>query len=137
MKKRLLFFFRYLTASYHFRLWRRRWLNTQTLMVVGISAVFLGTLAWSAPYSGSETAHPAGRAVVPATAVMQATAVVPATSTPEALPADPNAPPTRTPLPAEYLSNGNQTIGITLAAVVLVIIVISGVLLFLPRKDEN
>jgi len=134
MKKRLSFFFRYLTTSRHFRLWRSRWLPPRVLAAVGVMAVFLVVLVWSASaetppkVSDQRAGMSLKHGVVLIHQQMQAT---------EEAPEAPNQPPTRTPLPAEYISNSGQTFGITLAAVLLVIIVVIGVLLFLPRRDET
>jgi uncharacterized membrane protein (UPF0136 family) len=156
MKKRLLFFYRYLTGSRHFRLWRQRWITPQTLMVVGITATFMTTLAWSAPPS-TATAPPAPAQAgsgslqeeLSAGASMQSGPVLQnilqqASVTPdsevapqEAASPDPNVRPTRTPLPAEYYANSNQTTGIILASAVLVLIVVIGVLMLLPNRDEH
>lgn len=45
--------------------------------------------------------------------------------------------PTRTPFPEEFYSNGQQTIGITFAGAVLVLIVVIGVIVYIPRKIDN
>lgn len=44
--------------------------------------------------------------------------------------------PTATPLPVELLTNSNQTIGITLAAALLVLIVVGGVISSLSDKKS-
>jgi uncharacterized membrane protein (UPF0136 family) len=144
MKKRLLFLYRYLTASRHFRLWRSRWITAQTLMVLGISVAFMGTLSWAPPAAGSDSTPPARQSAGQFSMDVQVGLNMQSgmnllqadTATPEA-PPDPDAPPTRTPLPAEYLTNENQTNGLILASVVLVIIVVIGVLLFMPRPEER
>jgi hypothetical protein len=148
MKKRLSFIYRYLTASRHFRLWRARWITAQTLMVAGIIAAFWGTMALSGSYTAAPSlaqADLAGAAAMQSGSVLKSLAQE-ATAQPDAAQdnaaqaaatPEPNLPPTRTPLPAEYLSNSNQTVGITLASVVLVLIVVGGVLLLLPRREEN
>lgn len=115
MIKQIRFIFRYLKS-------RDRWrkiINTQTLMVVVISTAFLSTLAWSAPYSAAEMQVTSSPPVEEGTLV-------------EPTPTDTRA----TPLPPEYLSNGSQTIGITLAATILVIIVVVGVLMFMPTRED-
>jgi uncharacterized membrane protein (UPF0136 family) len=156
MKKRLHFFYRYLTGSRHFRLWRQRWVTPQTLMVLGITATFLSTLAWSAPLStaaapqapvqaGSGSLQEglsAGASMQSGPALqnlLQQASVTPqaeAAPQEEASP-DPNVRPTRTPLPAEYYANSNQTVGIIVASAVLVLIVVIGVLMLMPRRDEH
>lgn len=116
MIKQIRFIFRYLKS-------RNRWrkiINAQMLMVVAISIAFLSTMAWSAPYSSSEMQ------VTSTPSAEEGTAVEPT-------PTDTRA----TPLPPEYLSNGSQTIGITLAATILVIIVVVGVLMFMPTREDS
>ena len=150
MKKRLSFLYRYLTASRHFRLWRARWISLQTLLVVGIIAAFWSTLTWSAPISsalehdlaGASGVKGGAMAKVLAEPLVEAQLPIPNTGR-QVQPAQQATPnpeltlqPTRTPLPAEYISNSNETVGITVASVVLVIIVIVGVLL-LPRREEQ
>lgn len=44
---------------------------------------------------------------------------------------------TATPYPPEFATNSQQTIGLTLAATILVVIVIGGVVLFMPKKSES
>jgi hypothetical protein len=111
-------------AARFLKLFRKRWVNTQSLLVLGISALFLTSLAWTPPATPLEDV-PAGQAALQATEAPGETAT-----------ADPNARPTRTPLPAEYLTNRNQTIGITLAAAMLVLIVVIGFLLYgMGRED--
>jgi hypothetical protein len=137
MKKRLLFFFRYLTASRHFRQWRARWLTTQTLLVAALTMGLFATLAWSAPPADANATRAGKESRLAAGVMMQSGPLLrnllqPAQETPE-----PNQSPTRTPLPAEYLSNSNQTFGITLGSVVLVCIVLIGVLVLLPRMEER
>ena len=39
-------------------------------------------------------------------------------------------------LPPEYLTNGQMTIGITIGAAVLILIVVGGTLSILPRKEQ-
>lgn len=117
MPKRLRFFIRYITAPYRLR----RWLNGQTVVVFLLSALFLTALVWTTPPDQpAEQVSQAG----------QSAAVQDATSTP--LPG-----PTRAvTLSPEYLSNSEQTIGITLVGAVLVLIVVMGVLIFQPRDHE-
>jgi hypothetical protein len=45
--------------------------------------------------------------------------------------------PTKTPLPEEYLSNQQQTIGLTLAAAALVLVVVVGVMYAFMRQAEG
>ncbi len=54
-----------------------------------------------------------------------------------ATPAAATVTPTNTPLPPEFIANSQQTIGITFAGAVLVLIVVIGVFVFLPKKVEN
>jgi len=113
MNKQLRFIYRYLST----RRWRR-WLNSQTAMVVVISAGFLSTLAWTAPYSVSTPTQTPTQLV--------STSAVKTESGPSP-----------TPLPLEYRTNANQTIGITIAASVLVLIVVIGVLTLMPRNQSQ
>ncbi len=112
MPKWLIFLYRYLTAPYRVR----KWLNAQTLMVFLATLVFLAVLIGTIPLS---TLGQSGTVAQPTPTV------------------DPAAGPTPTPLPAEFLTNSQQTIGITLAGAALVLIVVIGVLVFLPRMEEN
>lgn len=112
MPKWLIFLYRYLTAPYRVR----KWLNAQTLIVFLATLVFLAVLIGTMPLS----------------TFGQNSASVQLTPTP-----DPAAGPTPTPLPVEFLTNSQQTIGVTLAGAVLVLIVVIGVLFFLPRMEEN
>ena len=125
MKNLLERLMRLIDVPRHMRLFRRRWLNPQGLLVFGISALFLTSMAWTLP--------PFAHDEVPASVQ----AALQAAETPgEAPTADPNARPTRTPLPPEYITNSSQTIGITLAAAVLVLIVVIGVLLFGVGRED-
>jgi hypothetical protein len=119
MKKNLRFLYRYVTTG---RRWRR-WFNFQTLLLLAVSAVFITTLAWTSPYSADRDE---GSSPQLAGAQQQPTPTD-----------DPEAGPTRTPFPPEYLDNSRQTIGITLGATMLVLIVIIGVLLFIPHKNDG
>jgi len=112
MPKWVKFLYRYLTAPYRVR----KWFNTQTLAVFLATAIFLVVLVGTMPLStfGQQQGE------------IRAAATV-----------DPSAGPTLTPLPEEFLTNSQQTIGITLAGAVLVLIVVIGVLVYLPQVDEN
>lgn len=112
MKRRLLFLYRYFTAP---RRWRA-WFNSQTLMFSLVTLGFLAAIAWSAPLSTLTQAN--------------STPAVQQQATP-----DPNSGPTATPIPADYLETEPQSIGIVLAASMLVLIVIVGAISFMPRKD--
>jgi hypothetical protein len=139
MKKRLLFFYRYLTASRHFRLWRARWITVQSLMVVGLLVAFWGLIASTTP---AEPAVPAaagggenaGLAMNSGAALNELVEQRPALQ--DATP-DPNQRPTRTPLPPEYYANTNQTDGLIVASVVLVLVVVAGVLILQPRREHR
>jgi hypothetical protein len=89
-------------------------------MVFAVFVVFLATISWTSPLSADAPDSSL------AAAAQQAT------------PTDnPEAGPTRTPFPPEYINNSRQSIGITFAAAVLVVIVIVGVLMFIPRNSEG
>lgn len=108
MKRQLQFLYRYLFSS---RRWRR-WISGQTLAVVVGSIVLFALLTWTAPRAQPRilpTPTPGGSLTLT---------------------------PLATPLPAEYVYNAQQTVGITFAAAVLVLIVVIGVATFLPRKSE-
>ena len=81
---------------------------------------FLAAIAWSAPLSRITQGRP--------TPVQQSAISQDATP-------DPNSGPTATPIPADYLETEPQSIGIVLAASMLVLIVIVGAISFMPRKD--
>ena len=112
MPKWLIFIYRYVTAPYRVR----KWFNAQTLVVFLATLVFLAVLIGTMPFStfGKNSA---------------AFQVTPT--------ADPSGAPTPTPLPEEFLTNSQQTIGVTLAGAVLVLIVVIGVLVYLPKIDPN
>ena len=78
---------------------------------------FLAAIAWSAPLSTLTQANPTPQVIAQA-------------ATP-----DPNSGPTATPIPADYLETEPQSIGIVLAASMLVLIVIVGAVSFMPKKD--
>ncbi len=125
MKKQFRFLYRYFTTS---RRWRRL-INLQSVMVVIVSAVFLGTLAWTTSFSGLEHA----RAVSSRAELVAGQSALAPQQTESAT----SSKPTRTPMPPEYLYNANQTLGITLAGAMLVLIVLVGVILFLPHEQKN
>lgn len=128
MKRQLIFLYRYITTPGR---WRRL-LNPQTAMMLTVSAVFLTALAWTAPYSASNNAQEAPQAR--STPTLSATALPGGASTMTPAHA---ATPTRTPLPPEYMDTNPQTIGISLTAVILVIIVVAGAAMFMPKKNED
>jgi len=111
ISKQLKFLYRYLITS---RRWRK-WINTQVLLVLVASAIFLSALVWTNPFSVKSAG---------------------ATPSP-ALTANPSVGPTRTPFPPEYASNSQQTIGITFAGAILVLIVVIGVIVFMPKEAEK
>jgi hypothetical protein len=119
MKRRLIFIVRFLSSPSC----RRRLVNPQNILILLASAVFLSTLAWSAPIA-EKTGSAANPGAANSGALLQATATPGLSSEP-----------TRTPYPPEFLTNGRQTIGITLAGAILVLIVIIGVYTFLPKKE--
>jgi hypothetical protein len=116
LKKQFRFLYRYFTTS---RRWRS-WINTQMLIVLAASAIFIAALAWSTP----RTANGADMPVNPAGATLTLTLKSPGA-------------PTNTPFPPEYRSNSQQTIGITFAGAILVLIVVIGVMVYMPKKTEK
>lgn len=120
MRKRLIFLYRYITAPHRIQ----RWLNPQTLFVLLMAVVFIAVLAWTTALSETQR---------------QERAAQNALQTAEALSTNPNLTPvpTSTPLSEEYLTNSNMTIGITIVGVFLVIIVILGMVVYLPRISED
>ena len=134
---RAVFLYRFFTQSFRFRRWRRRWVNTQTLFLTLIAAAFVVCLVWATPDSASGSALPGKPAGSPRQAALQQATPEPSQPPENEATEAVYVPPTSTPLPAEYLSNSNQTIGITLSATVLVVVVVAGVLLFMPRRGED
>lgn len=117
LKKQFRFLYRYFTTS---RRWRS-WINTQVLVVLAISAIFIAVLAWSTPSSANNAGSP--RLRLAAAAVTHTV--------------NPLASPTPSPFPAEFYTNSQQTIGITLAGVILVLIVVIGVIVFMPKQVKK
>lgn len=128
MKRQLIFLYRYITTPGR---WRRL-LNPQAAMTLTVSVVFFTALAWTAPYSASNNAQEMPQALL--TPTPSATALPSGAG--DMAPVEP-ATPTRTALPPEYTNTNPQTIGISLTAVVLVIIVVAGAAMFMPKKDEE
>jgi len=113
----------------------RRLLAARVWLAGVILAVFLVIVAWTNPsaHGSSEqisAAHPASSAVQAVDYLKQS----PAKATPT--PTQRFVLPTFTPIPTIYYDTGRQTTGIILASTVLVMIVVFGVLSFLPRKEE-
>ncbi len=129
IRKQLTFLYRYATASYR----RRKWLNTQVLMVLAASLVFFAAMLWTAPYSVHGARARTGVGATPGTAATP----YPAQTQALTLTANPSAGPTRTPFPPEYQNNSQETIGITFAGAVLVLIVIIGVSVYMPKHPEK
>lgn len=117
MKKRLKFLYRYFTTS---RRWRR-WFNFQLLLVLFAFTVFFIALFWSEPISTQRNS----------------TADAPAlqTAPSNGLVATPTSSPT--PMPPEFFTNSEQSVGIAFIAGVLVLITLIGTVLFLPQNAEN
>ena len=145
MKKRLRFIYRYITTS---KRWHS-WINAQVVWVFIISCIFLSVLAWSAPFSVDnqhrEIASRRPLSAVGAVAISResskadyaAISMVDGAVQQQATPTQPaGARPTATPFPPEFAYNSQQTIGLTLTATVLVLIVVFGVLIFMPKKSE-
>ncbi len=114
ISKQLKFIYRYLITS-------RRWIKDQAIMVLAASLIFVAAMLWTAPVS----VHGANPTPTPAqTQALTGTA-------------NPSAGPTRTPFPPEYATNSQETIGITFAGAVLVLIVVIGVIAFMPKNGEK
>ena len=152
MKKRLRFIYRfinrYLTTS---KRWHP-WLNAQIVLLFVVSCIFLAVLSWSAPFSvdsqhreaasrrpftavdAAAIARDVGQNSLASVALVDGAAQDPQiTATP---PAATRPAPTATPFPPEFAYNSQQTIGLTITATVLVLIVVFGVLIFMPKKTE-
>jgi hypothetical protein len=114
MPKWLIFFYRYITAPYRLR----KWFNIQTVVVFILSASFFTALAWTSPANRPHFMQGSGQVL---------NTPIPTTVS--------DVPPRAATLSPEYLANSEQTVGITLYGAVLVIIVLLGVLIFLPRHD--
>ena len=117
------------------RLLRRSHLSPQFLLVGGIVFIFILLLAWTAPFPAAGQSGRAGSNRASSENIRVAFSAAAGTAQ-EITPTPENQRPTATQLPPEYLNNGNQTIGITLAAAVLVLIVVFGVLSFMPRNEK-
>ncbi len=114
-RKRIRYLFRYITSPYR----QHHWFNIQTLIIVLIVAAFAFSLAW--PYfSGATGTYPANEQQA-----VQAT-----------LPPVPGQTRKAT-LSAEYLANSEQTVGITLVGAVLVLIVVIGLLVYMPHHEKS
>jgi hypothetical protein len=127
MKKQLRFLYRYYIVMGR---WRRL-VNRQVLLIVVASLAFLITLGWTNPSSAGRE-HPRRPAEA---AAQEYAAVALRQSTPQPAADGLVIPtPTNTPFPPEFIENADQTIGITLAGAVLVLIVVIGTLTLMPKK---
>lgn len=90
------------------------WLNRRTLILLIIALVFLGALSLAEPLPRADKYSYANLTPTPSAEALQA-----------GMP---------TPLPQEYLENANQTNGILLGGVILVLIVVLGTLSALRQK---
>ncbi len=111
LKKQIRFLYRYFTTS---RRWHS-WINAQVVIVLVLSTVFIAVLAWSTPSTANSASPRLAAAAVTRTV-------------------NPSAQPTKTLFPPEYYTNGQETVGIAFAGVILVLIVVIGVIVFLPKK---
>ena len=119
------------------------WLDLHTLGTLAFAVVFIGAMVWLIPPD-----HPLTRALAnqAATATITPSAVAATEVGPTVVGATEIAPiptqpgqhtgPTRTPLPPEYRNNSQQTVGIAFLGAVLALIVMVGVLLFMPREER-
>lgn len=144
MKKQLRFLYRYLVVA---RRWRR-WVNTHTVMAAFISLVFFTTLSWNTPFPSEKprgNAAGAGNAAAQnnLAAAARGVTTLQQTPTPDATLLEETASAvaaptrTRTPFPAEFYTNADQTAGVTLAGAALVLIVVVGLISFLPKREEE
>jgi hypothetical protein len=113
IRRQVKFLYRSLARAHRWQALRK----PQVVMVVAIFAIFLAGLVWTPfPAMGqTPTATPA--------ATSNAT--------------DASILPTPTPFSAEITGNSQQTIGITFAGAVLVLIVVVGVIAFLPQGTDS
>jgi len=136
MKKQLRFLYRYYITS---RRWRKL-VNRQTALVLFATLAFLTTLAWTAPTAADREAprRSEGAASGHLLVMEVSGAIQQATPAPDSKPSATTqairVEPTHTPFPPEFYENADQTIGITLAGALLVLIVVLGVLTLMPRK---
>lgn len=122
MRKQLRFIYRYITAPYR----RRKWLNAQTLAVFIVLILFLVVLVLSdSPNWPGQRNSPTRQSAQVSESTAQETGL---TATP-----GPTLKPT---FPPEYLTNSDQTIYITGVGAILVLIVVLGVLIFMPREKR-
>lgn len=136
MKKQLRFLYRYYITS---RRWRRL-VNRQTMIVLVAAAAFITTLAFTSPSAADREIPRAPQqygkdhaAVLYISGIFsQSTPAPDAQPTPESEVI--RVSPTNTPFPPEFFENADQTVGITLAGALLVVIVVLGVLTLMPRK---
>ncbi len=129
IRKQLKFLYRYATTSHRWR----RWLNTQVLIVLAATLIFLAAMVWTAPFSihGADAKH-----VAEATPGANA-APLPGQTQALTETASAHAGPTKTPFPPEYMNNSQETIGITFAGALLVLIVVIGVIVFMPKHPKK
>lgn len=122
MRKQLRFIYRYITAPYR----RRKWLNAQTLAVFLVLVLFLVVLALSkSPNWPGQRNTPTRQSALVSESTAQGGDL---TATPGPTP--------RPTFPPEYLTNSEQTISITVVGAFLVLIVVMGVLIFMPREKR-
>jgi hypothetical protein len=116
IKKQTQFAFRYLPTSH-------RWYNRlifRILIVFTVSAISFGALVWFTPR--------------PVNGAYNQLHLLSAT---QALTKTSSLLPTKTPFPDEYLNNSQQTNGITITGAVLVLIVVTGVMVFMPKSRKK
>ena len=114
------------------------WLDLHTLGTLAFAVVFIGAMVWLIPPDHPRTralANQAATATITPSAVaateVEATEIAPIPTQPGQ-----HTGPTRTPLPPEYRNNSQQTVGIAFLGAVLALIVMVGVLLFMPREER-
>ncbi len=113
LKKRLRYYYRYIISSNGWR----KWTSAQVLLALLAAGIFLAALTWTNPNSAKSPQSAAA-------------ATLARTGTPS------NGL-TPTPFPPEFYTNSQQTIGITFAGAILVLIVVIGVIVFMPMKESD
>lgn len=125
-----------MAALLHFLTTPPAWLTRRTAGVLVFSVVFVGMMIWLIP---PDRPHVLAATHLQATSIArsQAAAVSPLATPLPSQPTPPFVPPTHTPLPPEYLTNADQTVGIAFFGMILVLIVIIGTAIFIPRGPDE
>ncbi len=107
---------KFLYQRFHSTLHSHSGKKARVLLVVIALAVFMAGLLWT-PNSAQAVDPTATPAVTQPTPVPEL--------------------PTRTPFPPEFAGNSQQTVNITFAGAILVLIVVIGVIAFLPQRMDR